>query len=457
MKLKLLIYSLLFFTNAAGAAIAPLWIPAQGADIEPVLSALEADENLRLTAALDSLEARYRERINALTEAGRLELAVRPIGDPPLPLLYYPGLPETEWAGKNPDRQPAAAQYFLAARLQRACDSHKVLFSSSPAGLVSPPGGLLTDYAPLSKALGLSWSAAGPAAGGTGVDVSQGFYYIHFSTPGATPYPAPGGTFFTVFDCTASGSPEAAEDLLRILHQGSGVSWMTVSEALELEKVFASTSPAGVPWSGDYTPWASSGTQAGALAAMAKTRSDLMFYLNEKQGDYKSAEAAFESYFSAENSESLLALGSDSDAAHEAEQYIINSLAAAYRLMGRNPPQWALSGLNDAGGGTGETAGGGPVITAENSGIRIAAGTAAGKDGWKLAGLTVNTDRGGTEFTVSPVLPDENLQEARVHIYIDINHRPRAGLTQLLSGAAGRMFPDSAWDYAIEFVTDMVV
>ena len=86
----------LMAAGRASAALAPLWIPAPDSGIEDVLALLEANPHLRLTAALDSLPKELRDRARALADAGRLEPALRPQGDPPLPLLYDPWVAEAE-------------------------------------------------------------------------------------------------------------------------------------------------------------------------------------------------------------------------------------------------------------------------------------------------------------------------------------------------------------------------
>jgi hypothetical protein len=45
----------------------------------------------------------------------------------------------------------------------------------------------------------------------------------------------------------------------------------------------------------------------------------------------------------------------------------------------------------------------------------------------------------------------------RLDLYIDINHRPRAGMSRPLEGRPLRLFPDNAWEYALEITPDRAV
>ncbi len=454
---------------------AALWIPSDAQGASEIVSILEKNKDLRLTAAFPVLPRGLEDRIKTLEKEGRLELALRPAGDPPLPLLYSPASAGVNWAGKPSTSTLSDDPYFLGLRLGLAKEAALKNLKLSPAGLVNPPGGLSADYFPLAKALGLKWLACGPLAStAAAVFESSGVYaapFVKFSTAA----PPSAGLSFVVFDETAETDPAALRALLAAdLASAVPQRRLTVSEALKLA-VSTQAAPAEIaalaaPWSGDYSAWASAPAQAGALAALAKTRADLMLYLNSFQGNYKPAAPAFESYFSAEEGGKLLALApAGTDAASETEIDILNALGNAYRIMQRPPPPWLFSSLADAASApeTEEKL----LVAANDNGFEITniprrpevPGTtpqlpksADPYKIWKLASMKVETGPGDITFRFTPQALDNSLRlvsgfsHIRIDLYIDINHRPRAGMTRPLDGRPLRLFPDNAWEYALE-------
>jgi len=466
--------SAVFFLTALPCAAqqALLWIPAGQQGAGDIISELETGKDLRLTAAFDELPKGLEERIKKLQKDGRLELALRPAGDPPLPLLYYPAAPEVRWQGKASTAAFTSDRYFLAARLGMAKEAAFKALKLNPEGFVSPPGGLAADYFPLAKALGLKWLATGPIAStAAAVFEADGVCavpFVRFSTSAAN---AP----FVVFDETAETDPARLRSALAAeLKASSPQKRLTVSEALKLavstRAVPEELSALASPWSGDYTAWASTPSQAGALAAFAKTRSDLMLYLNASQGDYKAAKPAFSEYFSAEDGGKLLTLASgDPDAASEAEIEIRNTLGNAYRMMQQAPPSWVFSSLADAAAAPEEAEK--LRIKTSTSGFEISnvsrkpeipaqtgllSRTADPYKVWKLSSFKVEADTDTLTFSFSPLELDNprrlpsGFAHIRIDLYIDINHRPRAGSSRLLDGRPFRMFPEDAWEYALE-------
>jgi len=223
----------LLFPALLAAQQAVLWVPADASGAEEVIAALELDNSLRLTAALSSLPKNLEERVKKLEKEGRLELALRPAGDPPLPLLYYPAAAEVKWTGKPSTATLPTEQYFLALRLSLARDAALKAFKKAPSGLVGPPGVLVADYFPLARALGIKWLATGPLSSTAAAVLESGGVYavpfIDFSTA-----PAAGGPAFTLFDETSSPDPAALRAmLLAELKASVPQKRVTVSEALK--------------------------------------------------------------------------------------------------------------------------------------------------------------------------------------------------------------------------------
>lgn len=460
--------------RAAGRAI--LWVPVRDAGIGEILGILEKDKDLRLTAAFPEPPRGFEASVKKLAKEGRLELAARPDGDPPLPLIYSPDRPEVKWAGKPASVPgPQNAAYFLPLRLSMARDAAAKEDGAPPAGLVSPPGGLSPDYFPLARSLGLKWLACGPLLSTAAVMKADGVYavpFVKFSTS-VPDYEAPS---FMLFDETSAKDPAALRaQLAAELVARTAYKLTTVSEALknavEESTVPAAVSAAASPWSGDYTPWASARLQTGALAALAQTRGDLMLYLNSLQGDYRRAEPAFRQYFAAEEGDNLAVLASSASAS-DADLELRNTLANAYRLMGKPPPPWAFSTLADAASETGQedkvafsTVPGGFELTNSARSPQLpdsTPGLPAGVDPsrvWKLQAVRVSTADAGILFSFEPGAIDNSLDgpdgfsHITLDLYIDINHRVNAGITRPLDGRPLRIFPNDAWEYALEVST----
>jgi hypothetical protein len=480
----LILFLLLPAQLRAGTAI--LWIPGEHAPLDDVIARLENDKSLKLSAALGEVPASLAQKINDLAYKGRIELAARPAGDPIVPLFYYPREDAVRWQNKPSSAALSNDPFFIALRMSDARDAYTRGFKRPSEGFVSAPGGLVAEYIPLARALGFKWLAAGPlisTASFSFID-AEGVSIVPFSLPRAgngTAVPQPSGgpatrPYFLVFDETSDGPGAGSRAvLLAFLSAGNSPPYMKVSEALKT--AVSTVMPAAAaaqftaPWSGDYTPWAGSPMQSGALTAFARTRGDLMTYLNAKQGDYKAAKAAFTEYFSVESGPKLLKLsGPDPEAAGETEIEIQNALGNAYRQMDKTPPGWLFSTLADMKEKT-ENADK-AAVTKSSYGfilsnasrppsVPLSQGGPAPVKGqdpykvWKLAKVTVSWTDSEIVFAFAPLAAPVNAADgafarARFDLYIDINNRPGAGATRLLNGRAGRIFPDNAWEYVLE-------
>ncbi|MDO8804882.1 MAG: glucodextranase DOMON-like domain-containing protein [Elusimicrobiota bacterium] len=462
--------------GCAAAQQAMLWIPAQTPGAEEIVTILEENKNLHLTAAFTILPENLEKRLEKLKKDGRLELALRLVGDPPLPLLYYPALETVKWEGK-PSASSLAEnnRQFLVFRLSRASAAAKKDLKKVPVGLVIPQGGMLEDYFPLARSIGVKWLATGPLASTAAAVFEAGGIsavpFIAFSTAAQ----AGNGLHFTVFDETSGQNPSETRALLAAeLSVATPGESLTVSEALKVV-VSSAASPAeitrmSVPWSGDYTPWASAQQQKAALAALAKTRSDLMLYLNACGGSYSAAEPAFDKYFAAEDGETILMLASENpDIKREAETGLKNAIANSYGVMDKTPPRWSIVST----GGEDEIPekAGRIYIKSGPDGFEIKnisrvpelpvpaphlPGTADPYKIWKLDRFKVEMLADSVVFRFYPLEVDNSsgLASGFGHIaldlYIDINRRPRAGRNRPLRGRPFRFVSDSAWEYALE-------
>jgi len=117
-RLHTALLALLFFPAALPAQQALLWVPAGQDGTAEILGILEKGADLRLTAAFDGvLPKDLAARAARLESDGRLETALRPAGDPPLPLLYYPASSSVRWEARPSTSSFSNEQYFLGLRL----------------------------------------------------------------------------------------------------------------------------------------------------------------------------------------------------------------------------------------------------------------------------------------------------------------------------------------------------
>jgi hypothetical protein len=374
------------------------------------------------------------------------------------------------WLNKPSSSTFTNDPFFLSLRMSEARDSCAGKFKRPPEAFAAAPGGFVAEYVPLAKALGFKWLAAGPLASTAPFNSlnADGVALVPFSIP---PAGAAGGTApeFLVFDETSGRpGPDTRAALIDFISNPARPQLTTVTEALAAS-VSASVTAAEAarlvtPWSGDYTPWAGLPIQAGTLTAFARTRGELMAHYNAKQADYKAASAAFSEYFSVESGPKLLKLADpDPDAAKETEIEIENALVNTYRLMDKVPPGWLFSSLaainEDQEEGdkvsVRKSTAGFTLLNAARLPVPPVSTAQAGQDpyrAWKLARVEVSWTDAEIVFAFIPQAPPAGaaLQGMRFDLYIDVNNRPRAGAVRMLEGSAGRIFPDNAWEYALD-------
>jgi hypothetical protein len=203
---------------------------------------------------------------------------------------------------------------------------------------------------------------------------------------------------------------------------------------------------------------------------MARTRADLMLHLNACMGDYATAKPAFEEYFSAEEGAKLLALAAaDPEAARETEIELLGILGNTYRLMKKNPPAWIFSSLAEA--EPSEPSAEQLQVSAGPDGFEIKntsrkpeladlhaalPKTADPYKIWKLDRLKIEILPDSVTFRFYPLEIDNSkklpsgFSQIALDLYIDVNHRLRAGQARFLAGRPFRPFPENAWEYALE-------
>ncbi|KAF0126710.1 MAG: hypothetical protein FD189_1632 [Elusimicrobia bacterium] len=480
-RAALLLLLLLPARAAAGTTL--LWLPPADHSIGQALEALEKDPRLKLTLALESQPAEPElSRLKALLAEGRVELALRVPEAPPLFLLYYPNDPASAWAGKRGEFRNNP--YFFALRLLDARERLPLYGEHPPRGLASSPGGMAEGAQPALRSVGLSWAASGaPASTDTPRIVSRdgvaavSFDLLYSTVAGAPGYRATAACavspcFFVldgVLDADAGRDHAAALDYwLAVAAPG-----MTVSELL------ASTVPASAgdtmrhgvpvplslpPWSEDYTLWAGSPRQSGAVSALAGLRDTMSLHMNERPGD-RALRSVMQAYFATGAGRELSGLDSpDEEARREAEISFQTRAADVYRLMNTSLPRWIFAPLEKL-----STEQEIPkAFTSRLDGRRLelengharpslpepAPSLPGGLDplkALKLRSLHISwNDEEVTFAFAAGAGPELGLAGGvRLELYIDVNKRQRAGRTSLLGAVSPRLYPEDAWEYAL--------
>lgn len=468
-----LLLSLLFPARAA-AGTALLWLPPAGQDMTAVLETLERDPRLKLTVALESQPAEPElSRLKDLLDGGRIELALRAPEAPPLFLLYYPNDPSSAWKGKRGEFRNNP--YFFALRLIDARDRLPLYKDHPPRGLASTPGGMAEGAQPALKSIGLSWAAAGsPASTDTPRLVSKdgvtavSFDLLYSTEAGSPGYQATAGCSFAPCFFVIDGELTAAEngDPHGLLDYWLNVAapGMTVSELLSSTQAAQAGSLSRPPWSGDYTAWAGSPRQAGAVSALAGLRDTISLYMNERPGD-KALRAVMQAYFATGAGRELAGLASgDEEARREAELSFQTRAADVYRLMDRNLPRWIFAPLEKLSpeeespeAFTSRLDGRSLELMNGRTPPSIPEPLPSLKGGLdplkalKLRSLRISWNDEDVIFSFEAGAgPAHGMTEgAGVELYIDVNKRQRAGRTSLLGAAAPRLYPEDAWEYAL--------
>ncbi|MDT8287430.1 MAG: hypothetical protein RQ748_09995 [Elusimicrobiales bacterium] len=471
-KAALLILLLLPARAAADTAL--LWLPPAGHDINPALETLERDPRLKLTLALESQPSDPElSRIRALLDEGRIELALRVPEAPPLFLLYYPNDPASAWMGKSGDFRNNP--YFFALRLLHATERMPLYANHPPRGLASTPGGMAEGAQPALRSIGLDWVAAGaPASTGTPRLIHKdGITAITFDLLSSTEagmagyHPTAGCSFTPCFFVIDGGLPGAENgDHREILDY-----WLMVAApGMTVSELLASTVPARAetlslpPWSGDYTPWAGTPRQAGAVSALAGLRDTISLYMNERPRD-RELKSVMQAYFATGAGHELAGLASpDPEARREAETAFQTRAADVYRLMDKSLPRWIFAPLEKLSPAQ-ESA---EAFTSRLSGRRLvlengqvpprlpepAPELPEGLDplkALKLRSLAISWDEQEVTFSFAAGAgPADGLAAgARLELYMDVNKRQRAGRMSLLTAETPRLYPEDAWEYAL--------
>ncbi len=483
MKKILLTAALAVLSCAVPACAEPvvsiLWLPAQDAPILPVLSEIGKNPGFKLTVALapEVVTEAVKLRLQALEYDGQTETVLRIFGDPPLPLIYSPQSAEVTWPGKNDKKLWSSRLDELAARIFRERNLFESKFTREPVGWVPQAGGVTAEMLSLTRAYSMKWIASGPSDGGSrAVSGDEDVSVIPFVRVNGMPeFEAllADGTDEPVFAVIDESIPQPEGEisprqlLLDIIASTQTLNWQTVSGALQGDIYRAELDPENPyrPWTGDYSLWAGTARQQGALRNLDEALRNYGIARNSSVG---SGGAKLQREFDEiQSASSLFVLGSTvPEAGFAAEEKFKSRLKGIYRTINRPIPPSLSQPFADGGDGDGEGSG---SETGQSASFKNGPGwlridhpvknlrlpESFARRNVSTGAFAVDfmqtdwTDKSIT-FTLKTAGGDADIRRLLLaDIYIDMNHRPRSGLTELLDGRVGlKTSADDAWEFA---------
>jgi hypothetical protein len=482
---------------AAGAragGLALLWVPQNDAPWQDFVAGMaSAPGPFKMTLSVSPLVVTkaQRQQLQSLVQAGRMELPLRIMGDPVLPLLFSPSSPSVKWKGKEGrplwnDRMDEAA-----VRLYAAVDGYKKSYSSAPAGWIPAGGGVPPEFLPLASAYGIKWIAAGAVSGSANdVVVSSGMSLIPFAMVGDTASlsgivasaAVSSAPVFAVIDETLLGDDDAQNlrDAFFSLASATSpaVSYMTVSQALSVSR---STTAAELPppWCGDYSPWAASLRQMGAFLNLGAARKAYAVSRISNSGASDALKQAAQDLAELDTGDRFLLLAStDTETADETERDYKGMLENIYREIGHPvPPSLVLPLSEDkvvdedesdqsrktvAKAAAATITEGDHMLLLENPvktpNLPDSLSSGIDKDSaakfFNTEALVISWDEHAVSFRIKNSRVDASVREALQpklldDIYIALNNRPFSGSVNLLEYRQLRTSPEDSWELAL--------
>jgi hypothetical protein len=258
------------------------------------------------------------------------------------------------------------------------------------------------------------------------------------------------------------------------LFSESDIQWLTVSQALDgqtrVQPLDLADYPA--PWSGDYSPWAGKQRQQNALRNIDAAIKSLGISQNSVARQSGSDRKLMYDFYAAEGSAELLALGSSVPReAAAAEERFKKRLKAIYRKILRPIPPMLTKPFSqeaeDKGEPEKEDAGaaqfasiksGQGWIMMENQkhenkvpeAAAVSTKTASPADSYRIDSVYVSWDDSTLTFEFrNPEFSPEMKKNVLLDLYVDMNHRARSGLTELLPERGLRASAEDAWEFAM--------
>ena len=475
----------------AAGGLALLWVPQDDApwqDLTAGLAAAAGAFKMTLSVSPLAVTKAERQKLQALVQSGRIDLPLRIMGDPVLPLLFAPSSPEVSWKGKEGQPLWSDRMDEAAARLYSAIDGYKKSYPVAPAGWTPAGGGVSPEFMPLASAYSLKWIATGalPGAGYT-ITLSSGIALVPFTmvsdtaalsalvssaAVSATPV-------FVVLDETLLEDDEVQNLRAAFFALASdtapAVNYLTVSQALAVAPSTAATS-FPPPWCGDYSPWAATPRQLGALRNLGAARKAYAIYSQPKSDAAKQAEKDLAELDTGDRF--LLLASTDTATADDTESEYKGMLENVYRVIDHPVPPSLMLPLSEAKisddqpaqdqkTSASQTASaiiteGDHMLLLENpvktlvlpATLKTAASDADPAKFFNTEAVVISWDDKAVTFRVKNSRADaaaraELLPRFLSDIYIDLNHRPFSGSINLLEYRQLRASAEDAWELAL--------
>lgn len=459
--------------NSSSAIL--LWIPSKNTPLNDVLDEIERNPGLKINIALSkSTDTLTMQKLKKLSEEGRIETVMRLENNPVIGLFYYPKDISVYKRDSNNSKRNNNPFFFA----QRFTDGRQVFMEEIkhiPEGFANTPGDIFPDYIPLAKSISLNWIASGPLISTSSYETfnCEGVNIVPFellkSSSNFTFKKA--GLQFIVYDETISTKTTLSPSklFLNFLEKNKEKQYLTVKEALRLA---ISTSISRnhlehltVPWS-EYSLWSSNRDQNGLLNGLGKVREEILRFmgLNPKNG--KKAKSILNDFYSIESSEQLLSFRTkNSKESRKVELDLQKKLARIYRKMNKNLPSWIFKSFKELSPSNSDAevivSSGTNFISLKNAFFETQKTAANSESELKssatirLAEMKIQWTEKEIEFYLTPETinadteKESGIDNIAIDIYIDINHRFRAGRTKAIKGKKINISPKDAWEYAI--------
>lgn len=458
--------------EAALTPVAVLWVPREETlDWDALLSFLTDNPAFGLTVALTpaAFSDLAPETLAALPRG--LEIAARLPGDPVLPLIK-----DLQGAtGAPDDALPAFTRPQDVVTRLTALRSGYPALPRPISGFAPAAGGLTPELVPLFAPFKVEWAAVGAAERGAPWIDPRGVAVIPFKILSAdlSGWAGAGAGAAYVIDDTVE--PAAAYPGLRTLRElagsslAEGVRFQTVSDWLKDSAVVSSAAApsassgqqALVPWTGGYAPWTEQPLQRSAWRLLARVAKDLDAAQGAGQILPKRVEAAAGEFRNAQSGRFFLNLDRRVPASlrESDEREFRVTLTNVYRILGLPAPDELQRPLSESSGPLGGTLAGGAVESGETwlvfrdptgdsrAPVGVGASTPPAAEMFDLSDLRVTWAAEAVTFSVS--LSSGNPEDAWFDVYVDMNQRTGAGITNLLPGREALVEPRDAWEFAV--------
>lgn len=453
--------------EARAAECALLWAPAGKLDTPALSALLEKRPGLRLTLALAPEDAPDPKKLGEWSRRGRLELALRLAGDPILPVI-------AEYRGED-------AVFRLAIGRQK----HREAFGEPASGFFPGAGALSESLLPALAAQGLRWAASGDYRGlPEDPWAAKGPLVLVPARPlTAESVLAAGVRGVYVLDET--GPLLAPGEGLKLLSSWpDSVLEACSATAAELSSAAARTDkfPRSLPtFAGDLSLWSSGEARKHAWSLYGQAVLALTAYQNSGNASLPMLDKATQALYDAQSSRFFREGGPEAE--REGAQ-LRARLRKVYQTIGApipedlrgaavrdpSPPGKAVpSGTGEKEEDWGMVEGGleGDMLWFSNpedsAGFRPAGPSAPpgaqadqpSADLWTFRSMSASWNETEADFFfVMKALEASNssrfgFDRLMVDLYIDVNHRPRQGSTDLLEGRGGFVPQSDAWEYAL--------